>query len=288
LRHNIKLVCAVIAVLAAVILTGIILYARPRSIEAKAAIIDPLSSTQLKENVSRHQNLTFIREAKNLLMKRFSTVDYYSDNATIEQYRRLPTLGYKFIVWRTHTALDEGGFVAISSSEKYDSRKYAEYAVGQITLCNITHDPNLYFAITPRFIKEIMTGGLKDSVVVLMSCNGLNQYYYGTAEALVEKGAKAIISWTGWIDPSDNDNSISLFLDRLINENSTISEAVDRAPTFTYPYGSSVLQYYPANSQVADYHIPDYRQDNISTDIAFISATAVTGKIRWRISTWLV
>lgn len=65
----------------------------------KAAMIDQLNSSELSSS-SRFPNETFVETAKELLCQRFSQVDYYSDNATVEQYRVLPSLGYKLIIWR--------------------------------------------------------------------------------------------------------------------------------------------------------------------------------------------
>lgn len=266
--HNKRLIYVAIAIMAILILTGFFLYYYPNQpSQPKAAIIDQLSSSQLTET-SRFRNQTFVKTAKELLYKRFPEVDYYSDNATVDQYRSLPSLGYRLIIWRVHSALDENHFIAICSSERYDSKKYNQYSVDQLTLCNITGDPHLYFAITPKFVEECMSGKFQDTVIIFMSCNGLKQGYTKTAETFVEKGAKAWISWNEWIGPSDNDHAITLLLDYLIVKNNTINEAVSKIPPspFSPSYGSSRLKYYPDNSEVADYHIPNYNQNYIASN----------------------
>jgi cytochrome c-type biogenesis protein CcmH/NrfG len=69
-------VIAVIAVIIAVIIVASIFsYIYPNQpSQPKAAIIDPLSSLYLEEPI-RHKNQTFINTTKELLYKRFSTVD---------------------------------------------------------------------------------------------------------------------------------------------------------------------------------------------------------------------
>ncbi|MBE0520328.1 hypothetical protein IBX35_04730 [Candidatus Bathyarchaeota archaeon] len=262
--RNKRLIYVAIAIMAILILTGFFLYYHPNQpSQPKAAIIDQLNSSQLTET-SRFRNQTFVKTAKELLYKRFPEVDYYSDNATVDQYRSLPSLGYRLIIWRVHSALDlDGEFVAICSSEKHIPGKYEQYSADQLTLCNITGDRNLYFAITPKFVEECMSGRFEDTVIVFMSCNGLKQGYTKTAETFVEKGAKAWISWNGWIDASDNDHAITLLLDYLINKNNTISEAVHKTPSYPSFYGSSKLDYYP-RPEVKDYRIPDYKEANIA------------------------
>lgn len=272
---NRRLVYVTIAIMAILIFTGIFVYRYPgRPSQPKAAIIDQLGSSHLTE-ASCFPNETFIETTKELLYTRFPGVDYYSDNATVDLYKSLPSLSYKLIIWRVHSALDlEDNFTAISTSERYSSKKYQHYSDDQLTLCNITGDPNLYFAITPKFIKECMSGRFEDAVVIFMSCNGLKPEYYKTAEAFRAKGVKVFISWSGWIESADNDHAITLLLHCLINGNNTISEAVNKVPAYLYSYGPSTLGYYP-RAEVADYRIPDYRQSNIANSVGFV-ATSVT------------
>jgi hypothetical protein len=265
--HYRRLVYIAIAIMVTLIFAGFFLYYHPNQpSQRKAAIIDQLSSTQL--GISRFPNQTFIESAKELLCERFPEVDYYADNATVDQYRSLPSLGYRLIIWRVHSALDlDGEFIAICSSERYDSKKYNQYSADQLTLCNITGDPNFYFAITPKFVEECMSGRFEETVIIFMSCNGLKQNYTKTAKIFLEKGAKAWISWNGWIDASDNDHAITLLLDYLINKNNTISEAVHKTPSYFSPiYGPSTLDYYP-RPEVADYHIPNYKEANIAGNV---------------------
>ena len=242
----------------------------------KAAVIDQLGSSKLAEAI-RDENQTFLEEAKQLLYKRFSVVDFYSDNATVEQYKRLASAGYKLIVWRAHSALDlNSTYIAISTTDKYGSIDYDQYLEnGQLTLCNITGDQTLYFGITPKFIDEIMTGRFQDTVVVLMSCNGLKQGYLKTALAFEAKGAKVFISWDGWVGTSDNDYGTSLLLQYLINENDTVNSAVGKILPLNSPeFGPAQLQYYPQSLEVANYRIPDYREHNGPQHDALITLTS--------------
>ena len=109
-----------------------------------------------------------------------------------------------------------------------------------------------------------MSGIFEDTVIIFMSCNGLKHGYCRTAEAFIDRGAKVFISWDGWIAPSDNDQAITLLLDYLIEKNNTISEAVNNVPKCSSPfYGSCTLSYYP-KSEVGDYRIPNYKEDNIA------------------------
>lgn len=268
-----KKMWAVVATAAILISATLLVYSYTyQQNQPKAAIIDELSSSQLS-SMSRRQNQTFITEAQELLHERFSEVDYYSDNATVDNYKTLASSGYKLIIWRAHSALNlNSKYIAICSSERFGSKNYDQYSNDQLTLCNITDDPYLYFAITPKFIEECMDGKFEDTVIILMSCNGLKPEYGKTAETLIQKGAKILVSWDNWIESSENDNAITLLLQHLIVQNSTIGEAVSvaRGP---YPsiYGPSELIYYP-RTDAANYRIPDYRKDNGAAVTGFAGA----------------
>jgi hypothetical protein len=259
-RRLIYVAAAIIIVLVPVVLS--LQFHFSGQVSPKAAIIDQLGSSELAETI-RDENQTFLEEAKRLLYERFSVVDFYSDNATVGQYKQLASAGYKLIVWRAHSALDlNSTFIAISTTEKYGSTNYDQYLEnGQLTLCNITGDQSLYFGITPKFINEIMTGTFQDTVIVLMSCNGLKQGYLKTAQAFESRGAKVVISWDDWVSTLDNDNGTSLLLQYLIDGNDTVSAAVGKIPPFLSVFGFASLQYDPQNPQVANYRIPDYRQN---------------------------
>ena len=226
----------------------------------KAAIIDQLGSSRLAEAI-RYENQTFLDAAKALLYKRFSVVDFYSANASVEQYKQLASAGYKLILWRAHSALDlNSNYIAISATDRYGTISYDQYLEnGQLTVCNITG--YYYFGITPKFI-EVMPGTFQDTVIVLMSCNGLKQGYLKTAQAFEAKGAKVVISWDDWVSSSDNDNGASLLLQHLIDENDTVSVAVNKIPEFPSVFGVARLHYDPQNPQVGNYRVPDYRQND--------------------------
>jgi len=280
-RSN-KFVYATLLIVAALIIAVLMFTFYPQQSQPKAAIIDQLSSSKLSQ-VSRYPNQTFITEAEELLHTRFLEVDYYSNNATVDNYKALSSSGYKLIIWRAHSALDlESKYIAISTSERNGSKNYDQYSNEQLTLCTITGDPQSYFAITPKFVEECMDGRFEDTVIILMSCNGLKSEYDKTAEAFIQKGAKAFISWDGWIDSSDNDYAINLLLQNLIIQNGTIGEAVAEAPEYAYPLypqvGPSRLDYYP-HTDVGSYHIPNYKQDSTTTAAAFALAP-ILKKIR--------
>jgi hypothetical protein len=262
---------AVLSLLIAILIVSVflalyILRKNVTEFSSKAAVIDQLGSSLLDHSI-RYSNQTFVESAKQMLHEKFSIVNYYSDNATVNEYENLASEGYKLIIWRAHSALDlDQKFIAISTSEEYELGKYDVYINnGYLSVCNISGF--LFFGITPSFITEIMDGRFQDTVIIFMSCNGLKQGYYRTAEALKEKGVKAFISWDGWINPEDNDNSIELLIRGLLIENRTIKEAVDKIRCQS-EFGWTTLQYYPPEAE--NYIIPNCIKTNLSNNICFI------------------
>jgi len=274
--NNHRLFIVSIVIMIALILSGLYFYLLPKPpTSPKAAIIDQLGSLQLS-TISRYEDQSFINSTMNLLSSRFAQVDYYSDNATVENYKRLSSLGYRIIIWRAHSAIDnKSNYIAISTTETYGSANYNQYlSNGQLTVCQIVGDSKEYIGITPKFIQEIMTGRFEDTVIILMSCNGLKADYYSTAQALVAKGAKVIVSWGGWIEKPDNDQGITIFLQHLLGQNSTIEEAVTNTPKYYFSFVPCTLKYWP-DPEMSDYHIPYYRQAD-SSKVEFIIAVAVS------------
>ena len=262
-----KTIYAVVAIAAIIIVVGAALslnQQKPNNSTPKAAIIDQLSSSDLTYS-SRYPNQTFVNATTTLLHEYFSEVDYYSNNATVDNYEKLASEGYKLIIWRAHSALDlSNAYVAISTTENSvtsDTSEYESmYRDGTLTLCNITGDPTLYWSITPKFVSETMDGRFDDTVIILMSCNGLETGYTQTAEALQEKGARAIISWNNWIEASSNDGATAMLLNYLIDQNNTIQQAVSKIPPQQSPLGPSQMQFFPTNNETANYHIPNYNE----------------------------
>lgn len=174
-----------------------------------------------------------------------------------------------------HSAVDPDNYIAICSSEKVVQGRYEQYSQEQLKACEITGDPVRYFAITPAFVEECMSGEFEDTVIILMSCNGLNQNYTKTAEAFIEKGVKIFISWNQWINSSQNDHAITLLLQHLINENKTVREAV-REVNYYAAYWGAMLDYYPITAD--NYRISYYRQSGITGNAALIADAFLENK----------
>jgi hypothetical protein len=220
------------------------------SSQPKAAIVDQLSLT--------FPNQTFIETATNILRQAGYVVDYYpGEEVTVEFYKNLPTHGYSIIILRVHSSAAElraGEFVetpvGIFTAEQYSQSRYVyEQLTDQLVIASYTMpQPPYYFAIVPKFVTSSMKGTFKNTVIIMMGCEGLNNTKM--AEAFIQKGAKAYIGWKGSVLASHTDTATISLLQHLITEKQTIKKAIENTikevgPDPTY---NSQLTYYPLNA----------------------------------------
>jgi hypothetical protein len=211
----------------------------------KAAIVDQLSPTAPNE--------TFTQTAAAILTQANYTVDYFSgQRVTVDFYRNLPTCGYTLIVLRAHSGLDrnmegvETGRVNLFTCESYSTSRYVQEQLASRVLCvGFLSEGSRYFGVSSPFIQECMNGKFANTIMIMMGCNGLT--YTSVAQAFIEKGAKACVSWDGSVSSSRTDQAATRLLKHLVTEGQTISQAVENTAR---EVGSdevydSILKYYP-------------------------------------------
>jgi hypothetical protein len=122
-----------------------------------------------------------------------------------------------------------------------------------------------YFGINPNFVMDAMEGNFQGATIILEGCNGLDGL--GRSEtmlqALVYRGAKAIIGWNASVSMDHTDTATLDLLNRLLVDNQTVGEAINATTNEIGPdpaYGNHLL-YYPSralgcgNNTVGDYKI---------------------------------
>ena len=187
-------------------------------------------------------------------------VDYYGGEVvTVEFYKSLPLHDYDLIILRAHSGLvvrdtEITHSVAFFTSEPYSTTKYiSEQLSDQVMRAVISEGEPAYFGITPKLAKSSMKGRFENTIIIMMGCDGL--VYTEMAEALVERGALAYISWNGGVTADHTDKATIHLLRGLITEKQTIRSAVietmmEVGPDPTAP---STLQYYPP--EAGDYAV---------------------------------
>jgi len=190
----------------------------PASSSPKAAIIDGLSVD--------FPNQYFIKEAMKLLMEAGYEVDLYNGSrVTVGLYQKLPQLGYDLIILRVHAApMDEGGGTALFTAEPVNGTAYIlEQFADWVRRARTVTGNKRYFAVTPDFIFERMSGEFEGTVIIVSSCFGMLDNL--TGQAFLFKGASAYVGWNGFVSVNYTDTVILEIL-RHLKEGTSIEEAV--------------------------------------------------------------
>lgn len=227
-----------------------------RAGNSTAAIIDQLSS--LQENDDFIGNVT--RELEDY---GFEVDVYQGNNVTVDLYRKLPTLGYKLIIFRAHSGiLEQDGEVMLRTvlftNEDYTESKYAlEQVYEQLVMGGACQGCPMMFGITPRFVRaegligqdKDMLGKFDDTVIIMMGCSGIA--LDDMARAFVDKGASAYLAWDRSVELYYVDDATPYLIHQLCSEEQTIREAVDSTMAVKGPdpnYGAELLYYPPSDN----------------------------------------
>ena len=240
-----------LVILVASALVGLLLYytlgpKNPRIIDTtpKIAIVDHLSV--------QWPDQTFNQTIQTILNETGLKVDYYpSEDVTVDFYRDLPKHNYKLIIFRVHSTAEssvEGTppFVVFFTSENYTNLAHvSEQMDMRVVYVKFPDSEPVYFGITPKFVSDSMDGRFNDTVIIAMGCEGLR--HDTMAEAFIQKGAKAFISWNGSVSIDHTDEATVSLLRRLITEHLTVEEAVAHTMSEVGPdpADNSVLLFYP-------------------------------------------
>lgn len=246
LKRKVKYLLVAVAAFA---LAGVLAYSvlgpkNPIDSTPKIAIVDHLA-TQWPDQ-------PFNETIQAILNQTGLKIDYYPPkDVSVDFYRDLPKHNYKLIIFRVHSTAtsDVNGtppFVVFFTSELFNYQAHVSEQVDmRVVMVKFPNDEATYFGVTPRFVKDSMEGRFNDTVIVAMGCEGLKQNTM--AEAFIEKGAKAYISWNGSVSASHTDEATVSLLTHLITKRQTVEEAVAQTmrEVGPDPTNNSILVFYP-------------------------------------------
>lgn len=214
--------------------------------QPKAAIVDQLSLT--------FPNPTFVETATDILQHSGYAVAYYpGEEVTVDFYRNLPTHDYDLVILRVHSGISEETdlttgektrreYVGLFTGEPYSETKYSEEEIGRLGRGTYHEGAPPLFAISPDFIKYSMRGRFDNTLLIMMGCDGLRSDT--TAQAFLDKGAKAFVSWSRPVSASHTDAATLRLLEHLLLDGLTIADAVSQTAAEVGPdpsYGGSLL-----------------------------------------------
>ncbi|MBF6601091.1 MAG: hypothetical protein IVW36_11335 [Dehalococcoidia bacterium] len=217
----------------------------------RAAIIDQLAVTNANEQL--------IQSTETMLTQAGYRVDYYGpERIDVDLFARLPKLGYKIILVRSHssgltgTVNDATGSVnatgsltSLFTNERYtvaahvpeqrdrsvDVVRLAQAVPGVRTAsgANAVAAPatTRYFGITPAFVSRRMRGQFDGATVLLMGCETMRTA--DMANAFRARGAAAVIGWDGPVTPEHTDAATTVLLRALVAGGASAPGAVSQA-----------------------------------------------------------
>ena len=193
-----------------------------------AAIVDQLDLTQ--------PNPEFAQTTTDMLTKAGYRVDYFKGaEVTVDLYRSLPERDYDIVLLRVHAGITEEvdantgqktdtEYVSLFTGEAYSEDKYPEEQVNRLGRAVYYEGAEPLFGIGPEFITESMRGEFGDSLIVMMGCDGLRSQR--TAQAFLDKGASAFVSWSQPVSAPHTDAATAHLLKLILEDNRTPEHAV--------------------------------------------------------------
>jgi hypothetical protein len=216
----------------------------------KAAIIDQLYL--LEPNPSLIDSATQILESYGFM------VDLWQGGeVTVDFYRKLPAMGYKFILFRVHSgllmSLEKEGAKPLNTTylftaENYTTTKYVtDQLTDKVSNAMMYEKYPLVFAVNSAFIKDA-GGRFDNTVVILLGCE--SYYYDDMPAAFIEKGASAYVGWSTVVSLEHTDKAALDLLQNLCQQNLTLAEGISRtmADLGRDPSFGAYLKFYPADS----------------------------------------
>jgi hypothetical protein len=216
----------------------------------KAVIIDQLSL--------RDPNPEFITNATEILKSFGFTVDVWQGlDITVDFYRKLPSMGYRFVLLRVHSgtlvSLDGDNTTAsdttyLFTNEEYSTTKYViDQLADRVSNALMEEDSPLVFAVNSEFIKDA-DGKFNGTFILSMGCESFK--YNDMPAVFIDKGAAVYIGWSDVVTLEYVDKATLDLLNNLFTTKMTLSEGISTTLNrYGYdPYFNSYLRCTPSSS----------------------------------------
>jgi len=268
-------------IIVAFVLACFLVYSSLHSSPPKVSIVDHLGF------FPDQRNQAFVDACINILEEGGLTWGYHKgEEVTVNFYRNLPSYGTSVIVLRVHSAImrtenETISILGLFTSELYSveaAKKYPEDILGdRLVRAFFTEGGEEYFGIVPEFVEKSMKGKFRDTVIIMMGCEGLGYdgvTYTDMAEAFIKKGAKVYISWDGPVSINHTDKATVQLLQSLVLHKRTIKQALTETmkEIGSDPTYGSALRYYPSNPEVENYTVLNL-ESKLTMNIIYTSPT---------------
>jgi len=200
-----------------------------------AAIIDQLHDS-IPNKFNQQKTLEYLEQAG------FDVDVYTTEDITVDFYKKLPSMNYKFIIFRTHsleevTELQNSTF--LFTGEKYDVTKYIqEQLSGQVARgipiyeqelmelqeSNELGEDKMYFVVGSKMVDELMVGKFPQTVIIIGGCESVRNH--DLAESLIFRGASTVIGWDSTINSYENDRVMLALLEEILINKINIHDSI--------------------------------------------------------------
>jgi len=164
-----------------------------------------------------------------------------TEDITVDFYKNLPSMNYKYIVIRTHGLEDVNynNATYLFTGEKYDVNQYIpeqlshqlgkgapiyEEAMNLLKEKKESLDDRMYFLVGSKLVDELMVGKFPDSIILIGGCESVRNK--DLAESLILRGASEIVGWDRTIGSIENDRIMLAFLEKTLVDKEKIQDAV--------------------------------------------------------------
>ena len=145
------------------------------------------------------------------------------ENVTVERLKRVPK-GYHLIILRVHSTVNDE-MVWFFTGEEYGQDKYVlEQLADEVHPARPSLGSGHLFAVGADFVNHFMKDRFRDSVILVMGCDGVRST--DLAQAFIDNGAKLYISWDGPVTLEHTDLAFSCLLRAMIEEGMSPEEAM--------------------------------------------------------------
>jgi hypothetical protein len=200
-----------------------------------AAIIDQLHDI-LPNKRHQQKSLKYLEDAG------FDVDLYTTEDITVDFFKNLPSMNYKFIIFRTHSleVPQLGNSTFLFTGEKYNIDKHIlEQLSGQVhkaiplsdqsseeKIEEAMADPDtMYFTVGSKLIDELMIGEFPQSVIIIGGCESVRTP--DLVKSLMLRGASVVVGWDRSIMSTENDRVMLALLEEILVNKIGMYDAID-------------------------------------------------------------
>jgi len=199
-----------------------------------AAIIDQLHDL-IPNKVYQQKSLEYLENAG------YDVDVYTTKDITVDFFKKLPSMNYKFIIFRTHSFEMGEDFsdTFLFTGEKYDVNKYIQeqlygqikkgVPIGEQELAELKENNESltdkeYFVIGSKMMDELMVGTFPQSLIIIGGCESVRNP--DLAQSLIDRGASAVVGWDRSINSRENDQVMLALMEEILINKTNIHDSI--------------------------------------------------------------